>query len=147
MGFLFGKTVGSRCCASIQPVNHGLPGQPVRKERSHTARRKYRSTKTRSKPKNLHRNSPSRRRSTQNRRWSQLKMSLHSEAVPAQMRCKALSRAQWFSKSCVTSCDGLKSRLLRRNQNLVASRLPSFSVTTLQTECELPLADEHFIMQ
>src|ERR1700756_1568346 len=112
MGFRFEKTVASRCWDSIQLVNLGLPGQPVRTERSHTARQKYRSTKTRSKPKNLHRNSPSRLRSTQNRRWSQLKMSLHSAAVPAQMRCKALSRAQRCSESCVTSCDGCGSATL-----------------------------------
>src|SRR2546423_856878 len=117
MGFLFEKIVGSRCWASIQLVSHGLPGQRARTELSHTARRKYRQTKTRAKPKNLHRNSPSRRRSTQNRRWSRLKMSLHSAVVPEPMRCKVLSRAQPFSKFCVTSCDGFRCTVESLNRS------------------------------
>src|SRR5215475_13220278 len=114
MVFLSGKTVGLRCWGSIQQANPGLPGQPGRTEQSHMARRNYPLTKTRPKRKNLHRNSPSRPRSIQNRRLSRLKTSLHSAAVREQIRCKELSRAQTFLKFCVTSCDALKFAAVNR---------------------------------
>src|SRR5262245_29676624 len=74
-------------------------------------------------------------------------MSLHSAAVPEQMRCKESSRAQPFSKFCATSCDGVTFAGVKRFSRALTlfRRFPGWYPELIQRDLLIEIGRERVL--